>query len=546
MLDLWYKNAIVYGLSVASYVDSDEDGTGDFRGLTRRLDHLSRLGVNCIWLLPFYPSPRRDYGYDVSDYYGVHPSCGSLGDFVEFSRAARERGMRILVDLVVNHTSDQHPWFQAARANPRSRFRDYYVWSGHEPRDADKGVAFPGHQQSVWTYDDRVGAWYFHRFYHYQPDLNLMNPAVREEIDRIMGFWLELGVSGFRIDAAPFLIEEVHPDGKVERHFDILRGMREFVSWRRGDAVLLAEANVAADSISDYFGPSDGDRMHMLFAFIANQYLFLALARRRAEPLVRGLRLGPQPPPLGLWAQFLRHHDELDLSRLTEDERQEIYAAFAPDPDMRLFGRGIRRRLASMLGGDRRRIELAYSLLYSLPGTPVLYYGEEIGMGEDLSLPERWPLRTVMQWSSGHNAGFSDAPSDKLIHPAIDRGPFGAQCVNVADQQRDPDSLLNWLRRLHDVRSSCPEVGSGTFATIDTDRPSVFAHGYRLHDRCLLLLHNLDEHPVAVELAETAFRHGPLVDLFGNELYAPCKGTTAPIEIDGFGYRWLRTDPLPG
>jgi len=539
MLDLWYKTAIIYSLNVASYRDSNGDGIGDFKGLASRLDHIAKLGATCLWLLPIFPSPRLDYGYDVTDYYNVAPWSGTLGDFVEFTHQARLRGLRILIDLPLNHTSDQHPWFQAARNDPKSRYHDFYVWSKEKPKDIDSGVAFPGFQSSVWSWDDKANAWYFHRFYKYQPDLNIDNPEVRDEIKRIMGFWLELGVAGFRLDATPFLITEVRPDGTATPHYRLLNEMREFLSWRRGDAILLAEANVAPDEISKFV--SDQSRVQMAFAFIVNQLIYLALARHQAEPLVRALDYAGRIPDLGQWAQFLRNHDELDLDRLSEEERQDVYDAFAPDPSMRLFGRGIRRRVAPMLGGDRRRIELANSLMFSMPGSPVIFYGDEIGMGDELSLPERWPVRTPMQWSAGRNGGFSSAPADKLVHPLVS-GQYGPDKVNVVAEQRDPDSLFSWMRRLCDVRQSCPEIGWGRWSVIETDHPATLAHRFCWGGQTTILLHNLDEqgHDVGIKLDDK--EAGRLVDLFGDQTYEPTKGERQVVALDGYGYRWFRVE----
>ncbi|HET9225160.1 MAG TPA: alpha-amylase family protein, partial [Thermoanaerobaculia bacterium] len=407
MIDLWYKDAVIYSLDVETFQDSNGDGIGDFRGLTERLDYLGSLGVTCLWLLPIHPTPNLDNGYDVQDYYAVDPRLGTLGDFVEFMHQARERGIRVMLDLVVNHTSTRHPWFQSARRDKSSPYRNFYVWSDTLPDNAREGMVFPGYQDSVWTWDEEAKAYYFHRFYAHQPDLDISNPDVREEICRIMGFWLELGVSGFRLDAAPFLIEMKGAGAVGEDQYAYLREFRDFLSWRRGDAILLAEANVEREKMAQYFG--EGVRLHMLFGFLVNQHYFLALARQQAEPLIRGLKMPPPLPPTGQWANFVRNHDELDLGRLTPEEREEIARQFAPDPGMWLYERGIRRRLPPMLDGDRRRIELAYSLMFSLPGTPVLRYGEEIGMGDDLSLPERESVRTPMQWSREPNGGFSTA-----------------------------------------------------------------------------------------------------------------------------------------
>jgi len=333
MLDIWYKNAVIYCLYVETFVDANGDGVGDFQGLTDRLDHIEALGATCVWLLPFYPSPNRDNGYDITDFYGVDPRLGSPGDFVNFTRAAHDRGLRVIVDFVANHTSTDHPWFQEARASPTSRFRDWYVWSKEEPADKQEGVVFPGVQEAIWSYDEAAEAWYLHRFYEHQADLNIANPEVREELDKVMGYWLALGVSGFRTDAVPFLIEykglpeEAQP--KQDPHL-YLTHMRDFLSWRKAEAMMLAEANITLDQTDEYFG--DGDRMHMIFNFMLNQHLFLALARGDEEPVLRIMKQMPKIPEQAQWGTFLRNHDELDLGRLSDGERQEVFAALAPIP----------------------------------------------------------------------------------------------------------------------------------------------------------------------------------------------------------------------
>ncbi len=537
MIDLWYKEAVIYSLDVETFQDSNGDGIGDFRGLTERLDYLSSLGVTCLWLLPFYPTPNLDNGYDVQDYYGVDPRLGTLGDFVEFMHQARERGIRVLLDLVVNHTSTQHPWFQAARQSRDSPYRDFYVWSDTLPANAHEGMVFPGYQDAVWTWDDAAGAYYFHRFYAHQPDLNISNPRVREEICRIMGFWLELGVSGFRLDAAPFLIEMKGADsGPGEDQYAYLREFRDFLSWRRGDAILLAEANVEGGKAAQYFG--DGERLHMLFSFLVNQHYFLALARQEAEPLIRGLGLLPQLPPTGQWANFVRNHDELDLGRLSKEEREGIFRLFAPDPDMQLYERGIRRRLPPMLGGDRRRIELAYSLMFSLPGTPVLRYGEEIGMGDDLTQTERESVRTVMQWSRESNAGFSTAP--ELLRPAIADGPFGYRAgIDVDDQHREPRSLLHWMGRLITTRKQCPEIGWGSCEVLETGDPAVFAMRCEWNGASLVTIHNLADRCATVRLAALRDERRQIVELLGDTPEANVDGRE-PVALEPYGYRWYR------
>src|ERR1700737_484362 len=398
--DLWYKNSIVYCLSVATYMDANADGVGDFQGLMRRLDYLHGLGVTAVWLMPFQPSPGRDDGYDIADYYGVNPAYGTLGDFVEFTHAAKQRGIRVLIDLVVNHTSDQHPLFRAARSDPNSPFRDWYVWSERKPPGAAKGMVFPGVQKSTWSYDREAKAWYFHRFYDFQP-----------------------GVSGVRMDAVPFVISKKGANVRrpVEQ-YDILRLFREFLQWREGDAIILAEANVLPKTDMEYFGDA-GDRMHMMFNFQVNQALFYALASADCRLLIKALYATRPRPATAQWGMFLRNHDELDLGRLTQQQRQKVFDAFGPSKEMQLYDRGIRRRLAPMLNGDRRRLELAYSLMFTLPGTPVIRYGDELGMGDNLELPERACARTPMQWSTEPHAGFTK--SSRPFPPVIDKGRSG-------------------------------------------------------------------------------------------------------------------------
>src|SRR5450631_466426 len=369
--DLWYKNGVFYCLSVGTYMDANGDGIGDFKGLLRRLDYLHGLGITALWLMPFQPSPCKDAGYDIADYYGVDPRYGTLGDFVEFTHGCKQRGIRVLIDLVVNHTSNEHPWFQEACRDPQSKYREWYVWSKKKPQDAAFGVVFPGVQKSTWDYEKTAKAYYFHRFYDFQPDLNTSNPEVQAEILKIMGFWIQLGVSGFRMDAVPFVIAT--KGAKVRKpaeQYDMLRAFREFLQWRKGDAIILAEANVLPETDMKYFG-DDGDRMHMMFNFQVNQHVFYALASGDGRPLAKALKATKPRPATAQWGMFLRNHDELDLGRLTAAQRNVVFKNFGPDKNMQLYDRGIRRRLAPMLGGDRRRLELAYSLMCTLPRTPV-------------------------------------------------------------------------------------------------------------------------------------------------------------------------------
>jgi len=546
MSERWFKETVIYCVDVETFQDSDGDGWGDLPGLTGRLDYLSRLGVTCLWLNPVHPTPNRDNGYDVADYFGIDPRLGSLGDFAEMTRQARARGIRVLMDLVVNHTSNEHPWFRSARADPRSPYRDWYIWSTTEPTDRRAGIVFPGEQNETWTWDETAQAWYYHRFYNFQPDLNWSNPAVRAEIKKVMAFWLQLGASGFRVDAAPFVLELTKPDSSAPpvRDFSILDDWRQEMQWHTGDSVLLLEANVDPADLADYCaGRPDGpnDRAHMLFAFSLNPYLWLALARQEAEPLVTALTTMPKLAPMAQWATFLRNHDELDLSRLTVDQRAEVFASFGPKPDMLLYGRGIRRRLAPMLKGDRAHIELAYALQFAMPGTPVLRYGEEIGMGENLSLPGRSAIRTPMQWSDSHTAGFSDADPANTVQPVLTRGAFGARKVNVRVQQADSDSLLSWMERLIRVLRECPEIGVGKPTVVDVPLPkSVLVHRFDAPEGSVLLMHNLAAHEVSLDLGEPAGVPDEPYEIFSDRRYpAPTRQLT-DLPLAGFGYRWLR------
>ena len=536
---------MIYSIDVSSFQDSDGDGRGDLPGLISRLDYLSRLGVSCLWLNPVYPSPGRDGGYDISDYYGIDPALGSLGDFAELTRGAEERGIRIVLDLVVNHTSDEHPWFVSARSSPDSPYRNWYVWSTEEPPDRHQGTVFPGEQTETWTFDEQAQEWYFHRFYDFQPDLNWSNPDVRAEIAKVMRFWLQLGVAGFRIDAAPFILEQVKPGvDPGPQDFSIMDSWRQETQWLRGDSVLLCEANVAPSEVDKFVSSrSDGptDRAQMMFDFLLNPRAWLALARSDAEPLVDALRTAVRLPQGGQWVSFLRNHDELDLSRLTDEQRGDAFRAFAPRPEMRLYGRGIRRRLAPMLSGDRRRIELAYALQFSLPGTPALRYGEEIGMGEDLSLDGREAIRTPMQWDDTANAGFSSAAPDALFRPVVMRGRFGAKQVNVRAQHRDPNSLLRWFENLIQTLRSAPEIGTGSCSVVDAALPrSVLAHRFDAAAGSILLLHNLADTAVTVDIGPLPDMDGTPYDLFVDGPYdAPSKKLTG-LALHGWGYRWIR------
>ena len=538
--DLWYKNAVFYNLDVETYLDADGDGVGDFEGLMRRLDYVESLGVDVLWLAPFQPSPNRDNGYDISDYYGVDPRYGSSGDFVEFLHRARSNGIRVIVDLVVNHTSDRHRWFQEARVGPDSPRFDWYVWSKKRPSTWRKGAVFPGHQQATWTRDSEAKQWYFHRFFDFQPDLNMQNPAVREEIRRIMGFWLELGVSGFRVDAVPFIIEEPPTgNGRPKLHFEYLEELRDFLQWRVGDAVLLGEANVLPKEAQDYFAGGDG--IHLMFNFWVNQHLWYALASGDARPLAQALRDTAEVPPSCQWAHFLRNHDELDLGRLTEEQRTAVFERFGPDEGMQLYGRGIRRRLSAMLG-ERPLVELAFNVLYSLPGTPVLWYGDELGMGDELRLPQRDAVRTPMQWSGDRHAGFTKA--EKPFRPAVSRGPYAFEHVNVEHQRRHDDSLLRWNTRMIRLRKECPEVGWGDWRLLATRNPAVLGLRYDWRGDALLVLHNFAAKACEVTFATDA-RPGESLSSLTEPREVPAVGDGRyRVALDAYGSAWFRIGSL--
>jgi maltose alpha-D-glucosyltransferase/alpha-amylase len=543
MYELWFKNAVLYSLDVETFADSNGDGVGDFRGLSERLDYLGGLGVTCIWLTPFFTSPGRDNGYDISDYYGIDPRFGHLGDFAEFAHRARDRGMRIILDLVVNHTSDQHPWFQSARADPKSPYRNYYIWSDTKPKDANQGIVFPGVQDAIWTYDRVARAYYHHRFYEFQPDLNMANPVVREEIRKVMGFWLDLGISGFRVDAAPFLIDmegaQASPD---EDPYQYLTDMRSFLSWRSRDAILLAEANVTMDTVLKYFG--DGTRFHMIFNFFLNQHVFLSLARHDVGPIREALAAAPAIPKLSQWGNFLRNHDEIDLGRLAEPERQFVFSQFGPDKNMQLYDRGIRRRLLPMLGGDERRARMAFSLMFSLPGTPVIWYGDEIGMGDDLSQKERESVRTPMQWSAEEHGGFSRAPKNGVVRPVIEKGEYGYKRRNVLLQRRDPDSMLNRMERLIRMRKECPEFGNGKLTVLSTSDSAILAHCCESDDGTVVAVHNLSDKARKTRLDLTDHGAQSVIEVLGDHPYEQLTGATHEIEMEPYGYRWFRVNAI--
>jgi trehalose synthase len=534
--DVWWKNAVFYCLDVETFLDSDGDGCGDLPGLCERVDYLTGLGIGCLWLMPFMPSCQRDDGYDITDFYGVDPRLGTHGDLLEVVRAARDGGMRVIADLVVNHTSDRHRWFEAARRGPEAPFHDFYVWRDEKPEEKPGDVVFPDKENSNWAFDHEAGQWYMHRFYSHQPDLNVANAEVRDEIAQIVGFWLEQGLSGFRVDAVPFLIEPPgSPEQAREDPHELLRDLRRFIGRRNGEAVLLGEVNLPPEQQRRFFGDEDGDELQLVFSFTVNQAMFLALAREDATPLAQALRALPAIPEDCQWANFVRNHDELSLDQLSDSERQEVFEAFGSRPELQLYGRGLRRRLPTMLAGDERRIRMVYSLAFSLPGTPVLFYGEEIGMAENLAIEGRYSVRAPMQWSPDPQAGFTTAPD--ACRPILDQGPFGFRAVNVARQRRDPGSLLNWMERLIRRRRECPEFGWGEWTLLDAGDDAVLAQRSEWDGSTVVAVHNLSGRETHASLELDG--DGALVDLFENEDHELHAGT-ATLELAPYGAHWFR------
>ena len=535
--DLWWKNAVVYCLDVETFFDGNGDGCGDLIGLAERIDYLAGMGVTCLWLMPFYPSKQRDDGYDVTDFYGVDGRLGTPGDFVELIRTAADRGIRVIADIVVNHTSDQHPWFQLARSDRESSYHDFYVWSDERPPDPPGGVVFPDQEDSNWAFDEEAQRWYLHRFYSHQPDLNVANPHVRDELAQIIGYWLQQGLAGFRVDAVPFLIEEIGlPDESISDPHELMRDLRRYANRRRGDAMLLGEVNLPPDELRAYFGDEEGDELHMAFNFPVNQAMYLSLARGDASPLRKVLQTLPEIPEDCQWANFVRNHDELTLDKLSDEERSEVFEAFGPREEHQLFGRGLRRRLPTMVDGDQRMIRMIYSLAFSLPGTPVLFYGEEIGMAENLDIEGRMSVRSPMQWSHDPHAGFTTA--DESCRPVVDSDRWGPEKINVGRQRREDGSLLNWMERLIRRRRESPEFGWGEMKVLDVGDPKVLAHRCDWNDNTVVAVHSFGSEPISASVplgdVEAA------VDLFADEELQPNGDGAIKVDLQPYDCRWYR------
>jgi maltose alpha-D-glucosyltransferase/alpha-amylase len=545
---LWYRDAIIYEVHVRAFADSDGDGIGDFPGLTSRLDYLQQLGVTAIWLLPFYPSPLRDDGYDIADYYEVHPSYGTLEDFQHFLNEAHARDMHVITELVINHTSDQHPWFQRSRrAAPGSPERDFYVWSDTDDRYSDVRIIFSDTESSNWAWDAEADAYYWHRFFSHQPDLNWDNPLVREGVIEVLDFWLDLGVDGLRLDAVPYLHEREGTSGEnlPETHEE-LRRLRAHIDSKYGDRMLLAEANQWPEDSVAYFG--DGDECHMAFHFPLMPRLYLALERESRLPIIDILEQTPDIPQNSQWAIFLRNHDELTLEMVSEEERDLMWRSYAPDRRARL-NLGIRRRLAPLLENDRRRIELLISLLLSLPGTPVLYYGDEIGMGDNVFLADRDGVRTPMQWSNDRNAGFSKANPQSLYLPVVVDPQFHYETVNVEAQQANPNSLLWWIRRMIRRRRRHPALGRGSVRFLEPDNTQVLTYLREADDETVLVVANLSRHAQFVELDLSEFVGRHPIELLGRTEFPAVGDFPYLLTLSPFGVYWFRmqsADTAPG
>jgi maltose alpha-D-glucosyltransferase/alpha-amylase len=535
---LWYKDAIIYQLHVKSFCDSNGDGIGDFRGLLQRLDYIEALGVTCLWLLPFFASPLRDDGYDVEDYRQIHPDYGTIEDFQAFLHAAHSRGLRVIIELALNHTSDRHAWFQRARlAQPGSRERDYYVWSDTDRKYEQARIIFIDTEPSNWSWDAEARAFYWHRFFHHQPDLNYGNPAVLEEILGVIDFWLAMGVDGLRLDAVPYLVErEATSCENLPETHAVIRAIRRHIDKHYANRMLLAEANQWPADVREYFGTSD--ECHMAYHFPLMPRLFMAIHQEDRFPISDVLARTPEIPDECQWALFLRNHDELTLEMVTEEERDYMYLAYTADPEARL-NLGIRRRLAPLLGNDRRRIELLTALLFSLPGTPIIYYGDEIGMGDNLRLGDRHGVRTPMQWNADRNAGFSSADPDRLYGPVISDPVYSYQAVNVQAQQEDQASLLYWMRNMVGLRKLFRVFGRGSIELLEPENPRIVAHVRRFEDDVILCVANLSHVPQPVALDLSAFAGTTPVEMLGYTAFPPVGTDNYPLTLGAYGYYWF-------
>jgi len=535
---LWYKDAIIYQVHVRTFQDSNGDGIGDFQGLEQKLDYLQELGVNTIWLMPFFPSPLRDDGYDIADYRAVHSSYGTLEDFRKVLDSAHQRGLRLIIELVLNHTSDQHPWFQEARSSQNNPRRDWYVWSDTEARYKGARIIFLDTETSNWAWDPISKSFYWHRFFSHQPDLNYDNPAVREEMWDVMKFWLEMGVDGFRLDAVPYLVERegTNCENLPETH-TILKELRRKLDEQFPGRMLLAEANQWPADLRTYFG--DGDEFHMAFHFPLMPRMFMGLKLEDRKPITEILQQTPEIPPSCQWSLFLRNHDELTLEMVTDIERDYMYDMYAESKTMRL-NLGIRRRLAPLLNNDRRRIELMNGMLMSLPGTPIIYYGDEIGMGDNISLGDRNGVRTPMQWNGGWNSGFSIAKPEQLYAPLIQDPVYGYPAVNVLSQRESEHSLFRWMQRIVSVRRATAAFGRGSIEFLYPANHRILAYLRRLGRETVLVVNNLSSTAQAVELDLQRYKGNILVEMFGNNIFPRVGDLPYLLTMGPYQFYWFR------
>jgi maltose alpha-D-glucosyltransferase / alpha-amylase len=535
----WYKDAIIYQVHIKSFRDSNRDGFGDFPGLVQRLDYIQSLGINCIWLLPFYPSPLKDDGYDIAEYESINPTYGTIDDFKLFLDEAHKRGIRVITELVINHTSDQHAWFQRARSAPKgSPERDFYVWTDDPTKFADARIIFTDTEKSNWAWDPVANQFYWHRFFSHQPDLNFDNQKVREAIFRIMKFWLRLGVDGLRLDAIPYLIERegTNCENLPETHV-VLKELRRELDSEFPGRIFLAEANQWPPDVRPYFG--EGDECHMAFHFPLMPRMYMALRREDRTPIVEIMARTPEIPESCQWAIFLRNHDELTLEMVTDDERDYMYREYAKDSRMRI-NVGIRRRLAPLLDNGRRQIELMNALLMSMPGTPILYYGDELGMGDNVYLGDRNGVRTPMQWSGDRNAGFSEADSAALYSPVIVDMPYSYQAINVEAQERTQTSLLRWMRRLVGVRRGYKAFGRGTLEFLHPKNTKVLVYFRKYGDEAILCVNNLSRYAQPVELDLREYSGQIPVELWSKEGFPPIGEAPYLLTLGPHSFFWFR------
>jgi maltose alpha-D-glucosyltransferase/alpha-amylase len=538
---LWFKDAVFYEMHARSFFDADNNGKGDFAGMASRLDYVRDLGIDCIWIQPFYPSPLLDDGYDIADFCAIHPDFGTLDDFRRLVDAAHERGLKVLIDLIMNHTSDQHPWFQEARTSRTSPKRDYYVWSDDPTRYSDSRVIFVDTEPSNWTFDELAQQYFWHRFFHHQPDINYDNPAVWDEMFRVGRFWLDLGIDGFRCDAIPYLYERegTNCENLPETH-EFLRAFRAMIDREYPGTLLLAEANQWPLDVVHYYGSEHQPEFHMNFHFPVMPRLYLSLKRQDPSSIINILRQTPAISPEMQWCIFLRNHDELTLEMVTEEERQEMWRDYAPEPRMRC-NLGIRRRLAPLVDNDRRQIELLNAMLFSLPGSPIVYYGDEIGMGDNIWLRDRNGVRTPMQWNASDNAGFSTSSADQLFSPVIDEGEYSYRTINVENQQKNPASLLNWTRTIIQLRKQYKAFGRGSFTILDVTNPHVLVYERTYGDERFICVFNFATSMQSVALPVNVSGVTPVRDVIGGSQLHDAKARQKyQLTMGPRGYAWLR------